>query len=196
LERDFEMKALIRRTAVLCIALAAVAFMLPSIGSVAAQETRTPLVVAVIDVQQIMQESTAARSIQTELERQREAFQAELAEQENALRASDQKLATERSGLSQEEFVQRRQELDQQAAQLRRNVQNRKEQLESLFNSGMGQVRQALLEIVAEIAQSRGITMVLSKSQVVLAANDFDITAEVMQRLNAKLPKVSAAAPQ
>ncbi|WP_119458642.1 OmpH family outer membrane protein [Rhodospirillaceae bacterium SYSU D60014] len=190
------MKVLIRRTAVLGIALAAVTLMLPALSSAVAQETRTPLVIAVIDVQQIMQESTAARSIQTELERQREAFQAELAEQENALRASDQKLATERAGLSQEEFVQRRQELDQQAAQLRRNVQNRKEQLESLFNSGMGQVRQALLEIVAEIAQSRGITMVLSKSQVVLAANDFDITAEVMQRLNAKLPKVSAAAPQ
>lgn len=186
----------VRRTTMLSMVLAVFGFLLPGIGPAMAQDAKVPLVVAVLDVQQVMQESTAARGIQAEVERQRESFQAELAQQENALRAADQKLASERADLSQEEFVQRRQELDQQAAELRRNVQGRKEQLEQLFNNGVGQVRQALIEIVAEIAQARGITMVLSKSQVVLAANDFDITAEVMQRLNAKLPKASVAAPQ
>jgi len=60
----------------------------------------------------------------------------------------------------------------------------------------MTQIRQALIEVVAEVARERGATLVLSKSQVVMASSAFDITEEVMQKLNAKLPEVSLAAPQ
>lgn len=190
------MQPLNRLSAVLAAVLITFAATLPIVRPAAAQDTKPPLVVAVLDVQYIMRESSAAKAIHTELERQRETYQAELAEQEKALRAADQKLAAERTTLSQDDFVQRRKELEQQAAQLRRNVQARKEQLEGLFGSGIAQVRKALIEVVAGIAEERGITLVLSKSQVVMAASDFDITEVAMKKLNAKLPKVSLTAPK
>lgn len=190
------MQPLNRLSAVLAAVLITFAATLPIVRPAAAQDTKPPLVVAVLDVQYIMRESSAAKAIHTELERQRETYQAELAEQEKALRAADQKLAAERTTLSQDDFVQRRKELEQQAAQLRRNVQARKEQLEGLFGSGIAQVRKALIEVVAGIAEERGITLVLSKSQVVMAASDFDITEVTMEKLNAKLPKVSLTAPK
>jgi Skp family chaperone for outer membrane proteins len=65
-----------------------------------------------------------------------------------------------------------------------------------MYGEGMTQIRQALIEVVAEVARERGATLVLSKSQVVMASSAFDITEEVMQKLNAKLPEVSLAAPQ
>ena len=155
-----------------------------------------PLIIAVLDVQQIMRDSKAAVGIQAELQRQRAAYQAELAQQENALLAADQDLAAQRATLSQEQYKQKREALDQQAMQLRRNVQGRKDELEELFNNSINQVRQALAQVVAEIAQEKGITLVLSKSQVVLSANDFDITADALTKLDARLPSVAVAKPK
>ncbi|MEX0697659.1 MAG: OmpH family outer membrane protein [Dongiaceae bacterium] len=155
-----------------------------------------PIIVAVLDVQQIMRDSKAAVGIQAELQRQRAAYQAELAQQENALLAADQDLAGQRATLSQEQYKQKREALDQQAMQLRRNVQGRKDELEELFNNSINQVRQALAQVVAEIAQEKGITLVLSKSQVVLSATGFDITADTLTKLDAKLPSVAVAKPK
>lgn len=188
------MQLLSRLSATLVIALTALAFTLSTAPRSAAQEV--PLVVAVLDVQQVLRESSAAKAIQAELDRQRETYQAELAQQENELRVADQQLAADRPSLSQEAFMERREAIEDQVARLRRNIETRKDQLEAMFGRGMTQVRQALLEVAAEVARERGATLVLSKSQVVLASNAFDITDEVMQKLNAKLPEVSLAAPE
>jgi len=37
---------------------------------------------------------------------------------------------------------------------------------------------------------------VLSKSQVLLAANEYDVTAEALKRLDAKLPSVAVQVPK
>jgi len=191
------MQTLTRLSAAFAIALTALALAAPTVRPAAAQGAgEVPLVVAVLDIQKVMRESTAARAIQAELEEQRETYQAELAQQERKLRAADQDLAADRPTLSQEAFAERREDLEEQATQLRRDVQTRKEQLEAMYNEGMTQIRQALIEVVAEVARERGATLVLSKSQVVMASSAFDITEEVMQKLNAKLPEVSLAAPQ
>lgn len=158
------------------------------LGPASGQQETPPLVVAVLDIQQVMRDAKAAKAMQAMVEQQRTAFQAELAQQESALRQADQQLAEQRPSLSPDDFRKRRQEIDQQAAALRRNAQARKAQLENLVNSGMNEIRNALIRVVAEIAQERGITLVLSKSQVVLSANAYDITADALSQLDAELP--------
>ena len=155
-----------------------------------AAEQAPPLKIAVVDVQFIMRDSKAAKTVHAEVEKQRNAYQNDLAQQENALRAADGQLNSERATLSKEAYQKKRQELDQQAAQLRKNVQTRKDELEKLFSNGIGQIRDALVQVVAEIAQAKGVTLVLYKSQVLLAANTYDITAETLKKLDAKLPSV------
>ena len=186
-----------KRRAVLAAAFLVLTTVVADIRPAAAVElNEIPLVVAVLDVQQIMRESKAAAGIQAEIQRQRAAYQAELAQQENALLAADQDLASQRATLSQEQYKLKRQGLDEQAMQLRRNVQGRKDELEDLFNNSINEVRQALAQVVAEIAQEKGITLVLSKSQVVLSANGFDITADALSKLDARLPSVAVAKPK
>jgi len=186
-----------KRRAVLAAAFLVLTTVVADIRPAAAVElNEIPLVVAVLDVQQIMRDSKAAIGIQGEIQRQRAAYQTELAQQENALLVADQELAGQRATLSQEQYKQKRQDLDQQAMQLRRNVQERKDELENLFNTSINEVRQALAQVVAEIAQEKGITLVLSKSQVVLSANDFDITADALSKLDARLPSVAMAKPK
>jgi Skp family chaperone for outer membrane proteins len=55
-------------------------------------------------------------------------------------------------------------------------------------------VRQSVIQILTEIAQARGFTLVLNKSTVLLSANEYDITAEVLAQLNSRLPSVQVPA--
>ena len=57
-------------------------------------------VVAVVDVQFILQEAAASKSIQKQLEAQRETYQNEISKQEDRLRAVEQELNRQRANLS------------------------------------------------------------------------------------------------
>ena len=163
-----------------------------AIGSAVAQEA-VPFKVAVLDVQQIMRESKAAKTMQAELEKRASAYDAEIAQREKALRTADQQLESQRASLSQADFQKKRDELRNQAEQFANDVQSRRQQLAKLRSSGLTQIRKALSEILQEIAKAKGITLVLSKSQILLSANAYDITAETLKKLDAKLPAVKLA---
>jgi hypothetical protein len=57
-------------------------------------------------------------------------------------------------------------------------------QAEELFGRGIGQVRKALAEVMKEIADERGISLILLKATIVLANRELDITEEALRRLD------------
>jgi len=153
-------------------------------------------VVAVVDVQFILQEAAASRSIQKQLEVQRETYQNEISKQEDRLRAVEQELNRQRSVLSPDEFAQKRREFEQQVADVQRTVQARKRVLDQAFNESMTKVRDTVLQIVTEVAGEQKATLVLAKQQVVLAEKSLDLTSAVLERVNRKLPTVPVTVPK
>lgn len=161
---------------------------------VRAQDAAVPVIV-VVDIQQIQQNAAAYEDIQRQLEAQREVYQEEISVQEEKLRSADQELNRQRAILSSEAFAQKRQEFDQQVADIQRAVQARKRALDQGYNNAMGQVRSALLQIVADVAGERKANLVLAKQQVLLVEQSLDLTDIVMERLNEKLPSVKVTIP-
>jgi outer membrane protein len=153
-------------------------------------------VVAVVDVQFILQEAAASKSIQKQLEAQRETYQSEISKQEDRLRAAEQEMNRQRSIVSPDEFAQQRREFEQQVADVQRTVQARKRVLDQAFNESMTKVRDAVLQIVTEVAGEQKATLVLAKQQVVLAEKSLDLTATVLERVNKKLPSVQVTVPK
>jgi outer membrane protein len=153
-------------------------------------------VVAVVDVQFILQEAAASKNIQKQLEAQRETYQNEISKQEDRLRAVEQELNHQRSALSADDFGQKRREFEQQVADVQRTVQARKRVLDQAFNESMTKVRDAVLQIVTEVAGEQKATLVLAKQQVVLAEKSLDLTATVLERVNKKLPSVPVTVPK
>jgi outer membrane protein len=161
-----------------------------------AQPASPAAVVLIVDVQKILEESKAAKTVQTAVDKQRAAYQNDISKQENALRTSDQDLLRQRATMTAEDFEKKRQELDKQAGTLRRDVQTKRQQLDRMFQTSMNKVRTTLLQVIDEIANERKATLVLTKSQVLLAAKEYDITDEALKRLNAKLPTVAVEVPK
>jgi outer membrane protein len=153
-------------------------------------------VVAVVDVQFILQEAAASKSIQKQLEAQRETYQSEISKQEDRLRAAEQEMNRQRSIVSPDEFAQQRREFEQQVADVQRTVQARKRVLDQAFNESMTKVRDAVLQTVTEVAGEQKATLVLAKQQVVLAEKSLDLTATVLERVNKKLPSVPVTVPK
>ena len=148
-------------------------------------------VLAIIDVQKILRESEAVKALTATIEEQRDKYQEELRQKEGALRAADQELARQRTILSAEAYAEKRRELEQQVASLQRQVQERKKGLDQLFGQGMSQVQNELANVAKEIAEERGLDLILSRATVVIVKPKFDVSNEALQRLNARLKSVS-----
>jgi Skp family chaperone for outer membrane proteins len=84
---------------ILPLFLAAALLPLAARGPAGAQQA-PQTVVAVVDVQKILEESKASKTVQAALDKQRTAFQNDISKQENTLRTADQDLSRQRATLS------------------------------------------------------------------------------------------------
>jgi Skp family chaperone for outer membrane proteins len=151
--------------------------------------------VAVIDVLRLQRESAASKSIKAQIEKQYAVHQQEITKQENELRSAEQELNRQRTLVSPEAFAERRRQFEQKVANLQRDVQNRKSALDKSAMAAQRIVEQSLSEIVQQLVTERKLTLVLGKNTTIFAAPEFEITDEVMKRLNAKLPSVKVPPP-
>ncbi len=153
-------------------------------------------VIMVVDIQMVLQESTAAKAIQRQIDGQRETYQKETAAQEERLRTAEQELNKQRTVLSADAFAQKRREFEKQVGDVQRNVQTRRRALDQASQEAMNQVRSAAFEIVTSLASERKATVVLPRHQVLLVEKSLDVTETVMERLNKKLPTVQVTVPK
>jgi outer membrane protein len=148
-------------------------------------------VIAIVDVQRILEESLAAKSVQKQLETRRAKFQSEIEGEENGLRQAEQDLSKSRDQIAADLYADREQQLRQRFLVVERHVQARRKVLDQAFTDSMNAVRAALLEIVDTIAHEHGVNLVLVKQQALWVDKPLDVTDEVLARLNAKLPEVA-----
>lgn len=163
---------------------------------VQAIEKIQPVTVAVIDAQAVLRQCAAAKSIRDQLEKQREVYQKLFQERENKLRDEEKSLAQQRTILAPDAFQKKVREHQENVTALQRDGQGLKRQLDQAFNDAMGQVREELIKIVADLAKETGVGLVLFKNQIFLGERKLDISDEALARLNKKLPTVKVNIPK
>lgn len=151
--------------------------------------------IAVVDIQRIMRDSNATKSITDQIEKQRNAYQQEITKQENDLRNAEQELNKQRTIISPEAFAERRRAFEQRVGNLQRDVQNRKRELDKSLNGATITVQNALRDVISALVTERKYTLILIKSQTAYNAPEMEVTEEVLKRLNAKLPSVKVPPP-
>jgi outer membrane protein len=145
---------------------------------------------AVIDYQRVMREARAAESIRSQIEARRLRYQSEIAEQEHRLVEADRELARQRNILSVEAFNERRKAFEEDVAEVQRMLQTRRQQLDDVAAMAMSEVREAVIQVVGELAEQRGFNLVLPSANVLLFSPQIEITDEVLGKLDERLPEV------
>ena len=147
--------------------------------------------ILVVDVQRVLDESLAAKSVQKQIETYRSKFQTDIGKEENDLRQAEQGLNKAHEKLTAETYADQEQQLRQRFLTVERHVQARRKVLDEAFSESMNAVRAGLLDTVSQVGHERGADMVLTKQQVVWTDKAIDVTDEVLARLNTKLPRVT-----
>lgn len=158
-------------------------------------ELKAP-VIAVIDVQKIMQDSVASKGISKSFETLRETYQKEISSLEDKLRKGEDELRKQQTVLSPEALANKRRDFEKQVAEVQKTVQTRKRVLETSLNEAMAVVHKTMVDVVADISRERGANLVLARQQFVLVDTQLDVTETVMERVNKKLPQVALNVPK
>jgi len=171
------------------VLLATVGAVVSSAPPAAAQKLPTP-VIMVVDTQLVMRDSTAVKDLQQQAETQRTQLEQQAKSQEEGLRTESQDLTRQRTVLSAEAFAQKRQQLEQKYAKFQYDISSKLDELDARYSRGISQVEVELVKIADQLAAERGANMVLPKTTLLLVHKDFEVTSEVLTRLNRSLPKM------
>jgi len=153
-------------------------------------------VIAVVDVDVVMGNSLAAKSVAAQRDKWQQTYQNELAPQEKTLRETKQKLDADHQTMKPEDFQEKARAFEQSVGEFERKVVIRRRALEKSVAIAMGQVERAMYETTAQVAGAHGCNLVLPRTQVILFADNMNLSKEVVDALNRKLPKVDMPAPQ
>ncbi len=155
-----------------------------------AQEIK-PTVIGIVEIQAIMREASAAKSIQEQIEARRTQYQGEISAEETRLRELEQELARQRSVLSPEAYAKRRREFEVDVAAVQRIVADRRRELDQAYAGGVRVLQVEISKIIGEIAAERGITLVLPQAQTLYVDKELRISREVLKRLDEQLPDLA-----
>lgn len=146
--------------------------------------------IAVVDVQTLLSQSEAAKSIEKQVDEFKEKFLSEVSGEEQALRDNEKTLTEQRGSLSKEEFASKAREFEEKLYKMRQTTQGKKRALDEAFSKANGEIRAKVYEIVQQIASEKGFNLVISKQNVIVGEQSIDLTAETMTRLNKALPSI------
>jgi Skp family chaperone for outer membrane proteins len=155
----------------------------------AKSQAKTPVVI-VIDVNRIMTESAAAKSVQSQVADLRKSLKAEVDAKESSLRSQDEALAQQHDKLSADDFKKKSLGFQQDVMKSRQDVDGRIAALDKAVNVAMGKIEAQLQQILFDMAKEQGANLVLPKAAILVAETSMDMTDQAMARINAKLPSV------
>ncbi len=147
-------------------------------------------VVGVLGVPDVMHMSNAAQAVQSVIGARKEKLQAEVQRAQAAWQDMKSALQADAPKLSREQAVARERALIDRVTADRHRLQEKNRIIQEAGQVALGQIERTLIGIIRQVAESRGMNLVLHRSQVALNVQEFDITEAVALQLNKALPTV------
>jgi Skp family chaperone for outer membrane proteins len=164
----------------------------PAAPAQAAQNV--PIVIGILDTEAVVLGSSAGKSLTTQANAQLKALQDATQKQEDALIAKVKTLETQRRAnppqVTEEQYAQQRQTLIAQDDQLRSNFEKNKEALDQKVDKARQGLLQAATKVIQDVAKQRGLTLILARTSAPLFPESWNITPDVVARLNKALPSI------
>jgi Skp family chaperone for outer membrane proteins len=149
------------------------------------------LTIMVVDVQSLLQNSKSAKMVRQQIEGKRNEYAKEISQQEETLRQERDALQRQQSSLSADALNQKGREFQAKVNELDRNVQSKRQALERSNAEALEKIQEVMLKIITDIAKDRKANLVFQRSELVLFDQGFDVTDEVLQKLDEQLPTLT-----
>jgi outer membrane protein len=162
-------------------------------AAVRAQEA-PKLTVAVIDVQQVVNESAAGKETMARLRKLQDDKVAEGRKKADDLDALRKQLATQRSTLTDAKVAELEKQIEDKQVELQRFSDDTKQQLQDAQRKELDALEQQIMPIIKELGQEMKLTLIFNKFQsgLVYADPSTDITDIVLKRFNTRVTTPAA----
>lgn len=146
--------------------------------------------IAIVDVDKLLSESKAGKSIQSQHGNKRESFQKEFTALENKLMEAEKSLVKDKESLSPEEFAKKRESFQKEFQQTRNLFQKRRNALDKGLADAFKMLRKIIIQTTAEVSEEKKFDIVVTRESVVIVDKKMDITDEVLARMNKKISNI------
>src|SRR5260370_42395556 len=188
------MSCFIRRIVATTVALL---IALAPAGPLRAQAQPLPApVILIVDLQQILQDAKAAKAVQGVINQEYSSYTKEVAQQEDELQKSRTELERQRTILAPDAFNTRARDLQQRYDELGQVVQGRRQSLQQSLNEAMVKVKNAALEVIADMVKERRANLVIQKQAVGVGGGGKDNTPPALPPPPQKPSPPPGAPPQ
>ena len=126
------------------------------------------------------------QSLRGQLERQMQAREAELTRRQEELATFAQEIETGFELLTPQAQAEKVQEYQQRVQELQTLYEQYQREVATAEMQGTSQIGERLIDVIAEIAQERGYTLVIEKSALLYGLPADEFTQEVIDRYNAQ----------
>jgi outer membrane protein len=148
--------------------------------------------VMVVDVQTLMRKSKAAVMVRQQLEQKRAEYAKEMSKQDETLRHESENLQRQASSLSPEALNQKKREFQQKLSEFDKSVQSKRQALERSDAEASEKIQTVIRDIITEMATEKNVNLVFQSTQLVMFSPGFDVTDGVLQKLDERLPSLTA----
>jgi Skp family chaperone for outer membrane proteins len=163
----------------------------PPAPAPAAPATPANLAVMVVDVQALLQNSKAAKMVREQIEGKRAEYAKEISHQEETLRQERDSLQRQQATLTADQLNTKGRDFQAKVNELDRDVQAKRQALERSNSDALQKIQEVMVKIITEIAKDRKANLVFQRSELVLFDQGFDVTDEVLQKLDEQMPTLT-----
>lgn len=168
--------------------------MLMAAPGVAAQTAAANILV--VDTMRIQEQSSAAKSVQTQIRDFETKLQAQAKSAEEKLKAEEVGLKQQQTLLAPEQFDVKRREFETRVGNEQRQLQQAQQDMQAAVRNAQQTLLKSLEPILKELMAERGANLMVDRRMVLTSSDSLDVTATVIERLNKKLPSVKVEAPK
>ena len=148
------------------------------------------LLVAYINMEKVMNETIAGKSLIQQLEKIHNKNIAEFNKTEENLKKQESSILSQKNILSEEEYKIKVNMLKDKISLYNKK---RKEKIDSVAKKKIEATASLLKEInpiLADYSKKKGISIIFRKKDIVLAKSNLEITAEIIELVNSKVKKI------
>jgi Skp family chaperone for outer membrane proteins len=179
-----------------CAILVTTALTLGSLGSVAhAVDAPSAVNVIVVDQARVLHESKAGKAIEAQLQQRYASYQQSLSKQETELASAQQDLQKQQSILAQDAFAAKVKEFEGRYGEARRKAQESQREFVEGENQARAKVLTAVRQILEDMVREHNANLVLDRAAVMIFDSRFEVTDEVIKRLDEKMPTFTVSFP-
>ena len=160
-----------------------------------AASSRVAPIIAVVDYDAVARGSKAMKGVQAEVLKTRKRYQKEFQDERKAIEVAARSLEKQRPLIKGSDFDKRRRDIEIRALNLRRQTQQRTVLLRRAFSKASLQFRTATVAVVRELSVEKGYNIVLARAMVLHSTPQFNITSQVVERINKQLPAIKFEIP-